>query len=617
VVLANVSANIRAGLGACTALGTVDIRVIPKPGKGLAPRRGVPPVRDNQGVLARFAVGAGGVVLGLVSLAIARLVVGFSFAGASVVGAVAFLAAGWSILAGALAFGARRVAHRVVPLLVAAAFGWFLAEWDTTGAGSSVVFTVGLLVTGAVAPLIGWVVLSFPTGRLSDGVDRAAVIFAATGAVLIGPGVTVVFNPQAAGCVSCPDNLLYLAGGPAAAVRVGQIGLILGAVSSLLLIGVAVWRIARSSRPRRRVLAPVAGAGIAYLAAVAYGYLLGIDRGFVGSGSVEQRLWLIQAGVLVALGAAVGWTTVRSRRTRSRLSIIVVNLDERSVGADLATGLAHSLGDPDLQIAYPVTHGRHVDFAGSPVVMPPDDGRSATAIVREETTVGVILHRPGLFDDPDLVEEVASAARLALEHERLQADLLVQEQELKASRARIVGSGDAERRRIERDLHDGAQQRLIALLLGLRMARTRPGIQQADDGRVVDVENLVEQSIAELRSVANWVHPAVLTDEGLAAAIEALAESSPEVSVECLPGERFPTGVENAAYHVVAETLDTGATHIAAHSRDGKLIVEVDAAEAPRRLVELQDRVGAIDGSLRVTASPGGSVSIRAEIPCV
>lgn len=511
------------------------------------------------------------------------------------------------------------MANRVVPLLVAASHVWFLSEWDTSGAGNPLVFTVGLVASGAVPPLVGWVMLSFPSGRLQGKVDGAAVIAAATGALLLGPGVALVFDPHMAGCASCPENLLYLVGVPAAAVRLGRIGLLVGAVTAVLLVGVVLWRLAGASAPRRRVTAPVAVVGIVYLAAVAYSYVLGIDRGFVGSGPMEQRLWLVQAGCLVVLGAAVGWAALRARKTRSRLSQIVVHLDERISSADLATGLADTLEDPGLQIAYPVGEGRYVDFTGRVVVVPPTDGRSATAIVRDEATVGVILHRPGLFDDPDLVEEVASAARLALEYERLHADLLVQEQELKASRARIVASGDAERRRVERDLHDGAQQRLIALLLGLRMAGTQPGMRQDESIRfhLNELENLVKLSIAELRSVANRVHPAVLTDEGLAAAIEALTEASPEVSIERLPGERYPTNVENAAYHVVAETLEAGARHIAAFRDDNTLVVEIHAAAAPDRLIDLQDRVGAVDGSVQVADMSSGSVKVRAEIPCV
>jgi signal transduction histidine kinase len=461
--------------------------------------------------------------------------------------------------------------------------------------------------------------LSFPTGRLQGWVDRVAVSAAALGTVLLGPGVAVVFNPRLAGCASCPHNLVYLVGGPVVAVRLGQIGLLVGVVASLLLIGVALWRLGRASGPRRRVTAPVAAPGIIYLTVVAYSYVLGVDRGFVGSGPLEQRLWLVQAISLLGFGAAVGWADFRARMTRSNLAQIVVHLDERTSGTDLASGLAHTLGDPGLQIAYPVGQGRHVDFLGNPVAVPPTDGRSATAIVRDEAMVGVILHRPGLFDDPDLVEEVASAARLALEYERLQADLLVQEQELKASRARIVASGDAERRRVERDLHDGAQQRLIALLLGLRMAGTQSGMNQDESIRqhLNKTETLVERSIAELRSVANRVHPAMLTDEGLAAAIEALTEALPEVSVERLPGERYSTEVENAAYHVVAETLEVGAKRIAAYRVNNTLVVEVDATSAPERLIDLQDRVGAVDGAVNLTPDLGGSVKLRAEIPCV
>jgi signal transduction histidine kinase len=242
-----------------------------------------------------------------------------------------------------------------------------------------------------------------------------------------------------------------------------------------------------------------------------------------------------------------------------------------------------------------------------------------TPLVREGTAVAVLIHRSGLLDDAELVEQVTSAARLALEHERLQASLRAQEDDLRASRARIVEAGDAERHRLERDLHDGAQQRLVGLLLGVRLMRTRLGSDAEPNavGRLDEVVAELQRAVDELRELAHGIHPAVLSDEGLAAAIDALAErASTPVCIEAVPAERYPAPVEHAAYRVVADAFTAGATRVRALRRDTVLCVEVDTAAAPQDLVQLEDRVGALDGWIQVEGRPGGGVRLRSEIPC-
>jgi signal transduction histidine kinase len=175
--------------------------------------------------------------------------------------------------------------------------------------------------------------------------------------------------------------------------------------------------------------------------------------------------------------------------------------------------------------------------------------------------------------------------------------------ELRASRARIVAAGDAERRRLERDLHDGAQQRLVAVGLALRMLAPSPQVDSA--------QAALQETIAELRAVAHGIFPAVLADEGLAAAIEALADDEP-LRVGTLPRERMPPPVESAAYFVVAEAVRrAGAAQVSAARRDGLLVVDVTADHVPEPLADLEDRVGAADGTLEVDGR-----TLRVELPC-
>jgi signal transduction histidine kinase len=566
----------------------------------------------------RLLVCATGLALGGLSLMIARDEPTFSFAGTTVGGA-ALVIAGWAILFGAVVFWARRPGNAVGTLLAAASACWFITEWDNPGVGSSLVFTIGLVLFAACPPVVGWAMLAYPGGRLTMRAERI-VIAAALGVGVVALGVlpTLYFDPVAQGCTQCPTNLILLSGDPGRAADLANIGLRLGLASVLALAVVTAWRFARSSLARRRVVAPVALAGCAYLGFVAWTYAASLDRGFVGTGGLERRLWLAQAAALTALGLAVGWGRVRVGRTRSSLARLVVELGETERSGSLCDALANRLGDPELEVAYSIGDGRYTALDGRAVELPSGGGRSPTPLVRNGSVVAVVVHRRGLLDDPDLVEEVASAARLVLDNERLRAELHAQEAELRASRARIVEAGDAERRRAERDLHDGAQQRLVGLLLGLRLARTR----LSSDGRGQAATGLdrataeLQDAVDDLRELAHGIHPAVLSDEGLAAALESLAERAPAgLSITGVQQGRFPPTVETAAYRVVAEAARTGRTQVHAVYRDGSLVVDVETEVGPD-VKDLEDRVGAVGGTLRIEPVPGGGVRLHAVIPC-
>lgn len=252
------------------------------------------------------------------------------------------------------------------------------------------------------------------------------------------------------------------------------------------------------------------------------------------------------------------------------------------------------------------------------------DGRATTSLVCAGRPIAVLGHRVDLLDDPALVEEVGSAARLALDHERLQAVRRAQLEALRASRARIVETGDVERRRLERDLHDGAQQRLVALTLTLRLARIRLEPQfQPEPTLIARIERADEElhaTLAELRKLATGIFPAVLADEGLAPAVDALAEETPgQMRITNLPEQRFDAAIETAAYRVISETVKQAGTSpvkLNAFTGDGLLVLELESRRLPTELLELEDRLGALDGTLELAHAPGGQARIRAEIPC-
>src|SRR5215470_1286810 len=256
----------------------------------------------------------------------------------------------------------------------------------------------------------------------------------------------------------------------------------------------------RSTPARRRLAAPVVVAGCVYLGVVAADFAHSLHRGYLGNDGLDRRLWLGEAAALCALSLAVIWAWVRARRTRSALARLVIELAESPPPGGLRDVLADVLRDPSLQLAYPLAGGRIADARCRPVELTGE----VTPIVRGGQRVALLSHRPGLLAEPALADEVAATARLALDNERLQAEAWSQLEDLRASRARIVQSGDAERRRLVRDLHDGAQQQFVTLSLALRLARTRsgPGLDPALAGRLDLAEAELRAALADLRELA-------------------------------------------------------------------------------------------------------------------
>ena len=567
----------------------------------------------------RFALLAAGLALGLVSLAITRGEPAYSLAGTAPAASAAGLLAGWSLIAAGLGAWARRPGSRFGPLVAAAGVTWFLAEWDNPGAGAAVAFTAGLVLQAACPPLIGHAALVYPGGRLRSPLERVAVAIAYGGAVLaLGILPTLFFQPASQGCGQCPDNLLGVVNDPQAVQALTRVGIRVGLAWTVLLVALMGWRLLRATTATRQLVAPVAVPAIAYLTLVAWSFQHALARGFLSNDTLNRRLWLGQAMALVVLALGVAWEWVRGRRTRSALARLVVELAASPPPGGLGAALSKTLGDPSLTLLYPLPDGRRVDAAGRPVK--PGQRQEVTPLVRGGRPVALLAHRAGLLDDPRLVEEIAATARLALDNERLQAQNRAQLQDLRASRARIVERGDAERRRLERDLHDGAQQRLVSLALSLRLAQLEDGANP-DITALREAEAGVRQALDELRGLAGGLYPAALTEEGLGAALEALAEQAASpLMLRRLPQERLEPSVEAAAYFVVAETLKRSRPQRAAvdtvHA-DGRLVVEVETdEEPPQELTDLEDRVGALDGRLLVQAAREGGTRIRTELPC-
>jgi signal transduction histidine kinase len=582
---------------------------------------------------ARLAIWPLGLALALLSILIATSDPAHSFGGGSLLASAAELAAGLSMIVCGLIVRSRPGGSRLGGLMVLAGCAWFLVEWSNPGSGVSPAFTLGLAAYAICPVLVAHVALGYPTGRLSSNIERACLTLAYLGSgLLLGVGPALFFDPSGEGCSDCPANLILLHGDSSTFDLLNRWGVRAGLAWSLLLVVLLAWRFVRASPPVRRMTAPISLAAAAFLLLAARDFAHSLARGFLSNDHVDYDLWLAQSATLCALALAVAWGIWESRRMRSSVAQLAVELGESPSPGGLRDLLADALGDPTLEVVYPLAGpDRYVDAAGHEVHPATGDGRSTTPLVRDGRAVAELIHDSGLADNPTLLEEVVAASRLTIENERLHAEVSAQLQDLRASRARIVATGDAERRRLERDLHDGAQQRLVSLSLALRMARGQldNGEDPALAGRLDEADGKLRLALAELRELAHGIFPAVLTDEGLAAAIETFVEGAPvPVEIPELPEERFEEAVETAAYLTVVETAvraaRAGATVVTAEIRhlEGKLTIEVtsDEARADDResdpFGDLADRLGALDGRLELDGSSSGGIHLYAEIPC-
>jgi signal transduction histidine kinase len=335
-------------------------------------------------------------------------------------------------------------------------------------------------------------------------------------------------------------------------------------------------------------------------------------------------LFLVRAAAVTMLAVALAWSAYVAWRTRSAVARLAVELGEAPAPGSLRTALAASLGDADVEVAYPLgTSVRFVDGAGNVVSRPvAGPGRVVTPIVRDGRPIALVVHSLAPVAEEELAREIGAAARLAVENERLQAEVLAQLHDLRLSRARIVETGDAARRRLERDLHDGAQQRLLALTYDLRVAGSAARADGESelatllDGAVDEAHAALE----ELRELAHGIYPAILTEAGLRPALLGLVDhASIPVELTEFAAERHPPTVETAAYvfadDAVADAVRRAATHALLRVRDtgANLMVEIedDGTEADSVPVHLADRVGALGGRVE-----RADHVLLAEIPC-
>ena len=474
--------------------------------------------------------------------------------------------------------------------------------------------------------------LAFPSGYLHDRFDRVVVVFAYALVTAWSLNQLLLWGEWAFACnPSCIRNVFVIWPNPElydwlrnAITVIGIAGLF-----PLVLVGlVRHWRQAGAAG-RRTLLPLIVGVPLLLVSAGAdigsreLDFQPGIDLFESASGLVIRLI----VPAIVPLGLLIG--ILRARWSQGRIAGLVVELGRGVPVGGLRDVLARALGDPTLELAFAGPSGSgFVDAHGLPVELPVADGsRTITRLERDGELVGVLVHDPEVESEaPGLVEVVGNAARLALENERLAAEVRAQLEEVRASRARVVEAADAERRRVERNLHDGAQQRLVALAMRLQVAKeTTPWASVLLDEATAELQ----MAIGEVRGLARGIHPTILTEAGLHAAIDALAERTPVPVTVDIPDRRYDPQVEATAYFVVAEALTNvaryaGATeaHVSADQDHGRLVVTIvddgrggaDPA-AGSGLRGLADRLDAMDGRLTVSSPSDGGTIVRAELP--
>jgi signal transduction histidine kinase len=513
--------------------------------------------------------------------------------------------------------------------LLLAALGGLMLIATFGDAGDELAYTVGRTSGWVVELLMVYLLLSFPTGRLRSRTDR--FLFGAMALivlVLFVPRLGIaqdfaVPSPYTSCTQDCPDNAFFLL-----AAEPGLVDGFLAPVSALAVIALSTavaLRIAERFREAtplaRRILAPVLAIGVARMALLGLGFAL--REAEPGWWPVQTVAWALALSVpalaLAFLVALVRWQVFAA----TALGRLAEWIRDTTDATALRRALADAFGDPTLTVWLP------------PDPIPdPGPGRSVTELRDRGAVVATIVHDEALRASPQLLNAGLAMAGVVLDNQRLAAEADVATREVRRSRARIAASAERERRRIERDLHDGAQQHLVALRIELELAEElvlrdpRAGIR-----RLRELEAQVDETLEELRSLAHGVYPPLLADCGLHEALRTAAARSP-VPVEVVAHDvgRYPPEVESAVYFCVLEALQNvlkhapsahrvairltgGAASLRFSVRDDGTGVGTGALRPGAGMTNMNDRLSAVGGELSVTSRRGVGTTVEGRVP--
>ncbi|MGW0328368.1 sensor histidine kinase [Nocardia sp. NPDC003183] len=540
---------------------------------------------------------------------------------------VLFLLTGASFVASGLFTWTKRPHELAGPLFVVAGLVWLAC--GVRRSSDPVLFTAGAVLTNIYLPVMIPVLLGFPSGRLRQPWERRYVRLCWALAVFGVSAEWMFFDPREVPAPhrSTSVNLLLIRHDPVLADR---IQLIVGAFAFLIAVTAIVvvikrWRSGtaayRSGFAPIMVLATVAGVSVLWLMLTAIRF----------PGSLHGWTLNLRYIPMVLLPMAIAFGQVRYRMARTAVGDAMVEIGATPISSGFVEALRRALHDPTLALwNFDADRRGYVDDQGIARVLPRGTGhRVATILERDGAPAAALVYDKHLQTEPELLAAVRGATELALDHERLRNDLQAQLAEVRRSRERIVAAGDAERRRVERDLHDGAQQRLVAAALLLRRAQRTADTETRGDLVTLGAAEL-DTALSELRELARGVFPPILAERGLTAALTSLAERAPiAVRIHGTLVPRPPAGVELAAYFIAAEAV----TNAAKHSNGTHVDIQVGIVDEAVRLViaddgrggaqvgpggglsGLGDRAAALGGHLRVDSSSGAGTVLTATLP--
>jgi signal transduction histidine kinase len=516
--------------------------------------------------------------------------------------------------------------------------GWLIAlgvaSWGVALQSSDVplVYAIGVMADGPVLIITFLVCLAFPTGRLQTTVDRALVwltVLALT--VFYFPRLLLLPQIQGGGALSqcvpdCPANPVFITSAPGAVEVIDDIRTFLGLAIAATIFVLFIVRLVRASPPRRRTRLAVAASSLLFLPAfIAFHTARAVLE--VDPATLEDIGWvLVAARVIFPLGflAALLQAELFAGRAFRRL---LAQLSLRLTPEQWRDAVADAIGDPSLRLAYwePSTR-RYREPDGTVLEEPASKHRRAwVRIDRDGEHVAAMSADAVVGEDPELLDAAGHATLIAVEH----GDL---EDELRASMSRLVEAGDTERRRIQRDLHDSAQQRLVALRIHLGLAAETLG-DRPETAVVQRLGHEVDVALDELRSVAHGLYPPLLARRGVPDALRAASHDGPlPVRIADDRFGRQSAAVENTVYFCCLEALQNAAKHagqdatvdVRLAARNGEVHFSVvddgigfDAANAVEGtgLGNIADRIAAAGGALRIDSTPGLGTRVEARLP--
>jgi signal transduction histidine kinase len=542
-------------------------------------------------------------------------------------------------LAAGLYIWCRRAEKRFGLLL--AATGALLLVTTFAESGSELPYTIGRAAGWGVEILLVYLILSFPTGRLPERTDRflmgamaAVVVTLFLPRLLLAESLEVP-NPYTSCTSDCPANAFSVFDQEPAILDA-----LIRPVGTLLVLAVMVavlmrvrQRMREATPLARRLLAPVLAVGAVRAASLALGFVFrDIDA---GAWHVELTAWLLAFSIPAVVVAFFAGLLSLRLSAGGALQRLAESLSTATDPVRARLALAEALNDPTIQVVFR-EGASWVDAWGSPVAAPaPGSGRRLVELGDEEPPFAGVVYDEELLANSQAIESAGAIAAIVLKSNRLAKEAKASKELQQHASARIAAGAVRERRRIERDLHDGAQQRLVALRIELELAeelvRRDP---ERGAGRLRELEADLDAALDEVRALAHGVYPPLLADTGLTEALRAIAKGSPvQVEIDAHEVGRYPPEIESAVYFCVREALQNVLKHARGAHRvtvqlDGgigselRFSVRDDGAGTAdgtiaigRGLTNMRDRVAAVDGDLRITSIPQVGTTVSGVVP--